>query len=295
MVIAVFNIGGSHISRGCFNVALSRLIGEEGLTRSVPTNDADPMAGLVHLVRMAKAIHGESRRGLSLAVPNPFDHARGISRMRHKLVSFYGLNLKRILSEESGIPEPDILFVNDADAFLLGAISALDISAGPTVGITLGTGVGSAFADGTKIMLEGEGFRIVARSGNSHMTRAQWRISSQREDWKTTICDGQAIYNPCGRSQTRVAKVKLPHSKCFNPSVWNWLKFCVRSARRLILREFCSAAVSPPRQVCSFLRFFQIVGARSASWLFRREILLRCWERQFGGVLSERPSDRTDE
>jgi hypothetical protein len=29
--------------------------------------------------------------------------------------------------------------------------------------------------------------------------------------------------------------------------------------------------------------------------LFRREILLRCWERQFGGVLSERPSDRTDE
>jgi len=157
MVIAVFDIGGSHISQGFFDVALSRLIGEEGLTRSVPTNDADAMAVLVHLVRMAKAIHGESLRGLSLAVPNPFDHARGISRMRHKLVSFYGLNLKRILSEESGIPESDILFVNDADAFLLGAISALDISAGRTVGITLGTGVGSAFADGTKILLKGEG------------------------------------------------------------------------------------------------------------------------------------------
>jgi hypothetical protein len=49
MVIAVFDIGGSHISHGFFNVALSRLIGEEGLTRSVPTNDADAMAVLVHL------------------------------------------------------------------------------------------------------------------------------------------------------------------------------------------------------------------------------------------------------
>jgi glucokinase len=157
MVIAVFDIGGSHISLSSFDVASSRLIGEDGLARSVPTNETDALTVLLDLVRSARALHGSLLKGLSMAVPNPFDHARGISLMQHKLVSLYGLNLKRILSELSGLPEDDIVFVNDADAFLLGSLSVVNISGCRTVGITLGTGVGSAFADGTKILLEGHG------------------------------------------------------------------------------------------------------------------------------------------
>lgn len=157
MVIAVLDIGGSHISQGFFDVALSGLIGEDGLARAVPTNETDALEVLMDLVRSAKALHGGLLQGLCMAVPNPFDHARGISLMQHKLVSLYGLNLKQILSELSGLPEDDIVFINDADAFLLGSLSIVRIPAGRTVGITLGTGVGSAFADGTRILIEGHG------------------------------------------------------------------------------------------------------------------------------------------
>jgi glucokinase len=44
------------------------------------------------------------------------------------------------------------LFLNDAQAFLLGEITALDISSQRVAGFTLGTGIGSAFCDNGHIL-----------------------------------------------------------------------------------------------------------------------------------------------
>lgn len=158
MVIGVFDVGGSHISYGYIDAASFRFIGEgEDLTKSVQTSEGNPLTVLVGLVERAKALYGDALCGLSLAVPSPFDHILGVSQMQHKLIPLYGLNLRQIFSESSALSEPDIVFMNDADAFLLGALFASNLSTGRSVGITLGTGVGSSFANNTEILFDGHG------------------------------------------------------------------------------------------------------------------------------------------
>ena len=69
--------------------------------------------------------------------------------MTHKLHGLHGVDLRAELQVASALPDPAaIRFVNDADAFLLGEWWAGAARGHPrVVGITLGTGLGSAFAD----------------------------------------------------------------------------------------------------------------------------------------------------
>jgi glucokinase len=84
--------------------------------------------------------------GIGVAVPGPFDYARGVSLMKHKFVGIYGVDLiallKRELPELYGMP---FRFRHDANAFLAGELwrGAARGCAGAG-GITLGTGLGVA-------------------------------------------------------------------------------------------------------------------------------------------------------
>ena len=82
--------------------------------------------------------------GIAVAVPGPFDYSNGISWLQHKFASWHGVNVRRHLASRFGIGEKDVLFLNDADAFLLGELQ--DSFPPRAVGITLGTGIGAAFA-----------------------------------------------------------------------------------------------------------------------------------------------------
>jgi glucokinase len=78
--------------------------------------------------------------------------------MRHKLPYLYGVDLRSAVAECFGWLPDQVRFVNDADAFLLGEIGAGLAQIGTrTVGITLGTGVGSAFAVNGRVVTEGSG------------------------------------------------------------------------------------------------------------------------------------------
>ncbi len=96
--------------------------------------------------------------GAGLAMPGPFDYATGISRMRHKLPYLYGVDLRKALAERFGWQPRQVHFVNDAAAFLLGEVGA-GAARGiqHVVGITLGTGIGSAFAVDGHIVTESFG------------------------------------------------------------------------------------------------------------------------------------------
>jgi glucokinase len=82
--------------------------------------------------------------GIAVAVPGPFDYSNGVSWLQHKFASWFGINVRRHLAIRFGVDEKDILFLNDADAFLFGELR--DSFAPRAAGITLGTGVGDAFA-----------------------------------------------------------------------------------------------------------------------------------------------------
>jgi glucokinase len=85
-------------------------------------------------------------------MPGPFDYQNGVSRMTHKLPSLLGVDLKSAIALRFHWQPSQVRFVNDAAAFLLGEIGA-GAAKGfhRSIGITLGTGIGCAFAIGNHI------------------------------------------------------------------------------------------------------------------------------------------------
>jgi predicted NBD/HSP70 family sugar kinase len=106
-----------------------------------------------------QAANGETNiAGASLAVPFPFDCVAGVSLMQHKLTALYGKSLRNALAARFNWPPDRFRFLNDAGAFLLGEVSTgAARGAARAVGLTLGTGIGCAFAvDGANVT-DGEG------------------------------------------------------------------------------------------------------------------------------------------
>jgi glucokinase len=99
----------------------------------------------------------EEFAGAQLALPAPFDYETGISRMRHKLPYLYGVSLREGLAPRFGWQPEQVRFLHDAAAFLLGEITAgAACGAARAVGITLGTGIGSAFALSGHLLTHGD-------------------------------------------------------------------------------------------------------------------------------------------
>lgn len=120
------------------------------------------------IARIASAISqlrgkaaNEPLAGVAVAFPGPFDYANGVSRIRGlgKFDSLYGLELQALLQER--VPELAALpwlWINDAEAFALGELRfGAGQGAKRAVFLTLGTGCGSAFAVGGRLVGEGAG------------------------------------------------------------------------------------------------------------------------------------------
>jgi glucokinase len=91
-------------------------------------------------------------------MPGPFDYARGVSFMQHKLPYLFGRDLRQAFADSLEWVPDQIKFLNDAAAYMLGEIgagAAKDFSR--VVVLTLGTGVGSGFAIDGKVQTEGKG------------------------------------------------------------------------------------------------------------------------------------------
>ncbi|HEY2861773.1 MAG TPA: ROK family protein [Terracidiphilus sp.] len=152
-----FDVGGSHVTAGLCNLTdLNAVRTAAAPLASVETFDgfADLLFGLG-----TEAAAAETRiEGASLAVPFPFDTEAGVSLMQHKLTYLYGKSLRNALAQRFAWAPDRLCFLNDAGAYLLGEVGAGAVKgAHRAVGITLGTGVGCAFAiDGAQVT-EGDG------------------------------------------------------------------------------------------------------------------------------------------
>jgi glucokinase len=151
-IILSFDLGGSHVAAMAarlndpFSGAMRSLALDEGGSATYLFDRLDDVGRLA-----ISALNVSARlAGIAVAVPGPFDYSNGISRLQHKFASWYGINVRRHLAIRFGIDEKDVLFLNDADAFLLGELQ--DSFTPTAVGITLGTGIGAAFAiDGRSV------------------------------------------------------------------------------------------------------------------------------------------------
>ncbi|WEA00521.1 ROK family protein [Mucilaginibacter sp. SJ] len=145
------DIGGTHITAAVIDLEKKMIIED---TRTRLTVDSQGTAAEI-LKSWAEALtqayekFGSLVQQVALAMPGPFDYENGISLIKdlHKYEAIYGLNIKLYLSEELRIDAADILFRNDAEAFLQGEVVAgAGTGSRKALGLTLGTGFGSALS-----------------------------------------------------------------------------------------------------------------------------------------------------
>ena len=153
-IVVGIDIGGSHITAALVDLKAHAIV-PGSLTRS--SVDARGNAEQVikewttAIVGCRTNKNGTSKK-IGIAMPGPFDYEKGISLISglDKYESLYNLNVKELLAAELGIASADIFMMNDASCFLKGEVfGGAAIDCNNVIGITLGTGVGSAtFKDG---------------------------------------------------------------------------------------------------------------------------------------------------
>lgn len=96
---------------------------------------------------------------IAFAFPGPFDYEQGISLVQDqtKYESLYGIDIATKLKEMLNAAALEMRFRNDAEAAILGeALYGAGASYSRLIGLTLGTGLGSAFIAEGNIISEGD-------------------------------------------------------------------------------------------------------------------------------------------
>jgi glucokinase len=155
-VVGALDIGGTHVSAARVRVASTSIDPRSRIHEPLPMR-GDRTELVSAISRVTRSIAEPGIASLGVAVPGPFDYAGGISEMTHKLEGLHGVDLRSELHAASGLDEPAaICFLNDAEAFVLGEWWAGAARGhARAVGVTLGTGLGSAFSEDGRIVRSG--------------------------------------------------------------------------------------------------------------------------------------------
>ncbi len=148
------DIGGSHITAGIVDLK-SREVMRDTFIRA----HVDSKCSAEEIIdEWAKVIdklftsYPDVEKKIGIAMPGPFDYEEGTCMIKglDKFEGLFGLNVKKLLAEKLEINREDILMMNDASCFLKGEVfGGAAIDCNNVIGITLGTGLGSArFHDG---------------------------------------------------------------------------------------------------------------------------------------------------
>ena len=174
----VIDVGGTHVTAALADTGRWRTV--DGTRQRMPLRSDGTAAEIVAtLVSAIRPLGDISWPVLGVSIPGPFDYDKGIGRF-HGVAKFAALNgvdvgsaLRAALGAALPAPPARIAFVNDASAFAIGEwIGGAAQGAGRVVGITLGTGVGSAFLDHGHVIADGPD---VPPSGYAHLLRINGR------------------------------------------------------------------------------------------------------------------------
>lgn len=143
------DIGGTHISVGLVDIDKGEVLGPTAVRGHIDTADhADNIiAAWAAVIRECHHKAGIPLGNIGIAMPGPFDYENGVSLITglHKYESLYGLPVKELLAKDLGLDNHQVKFMNDASAFLAGEMfCGCGRGYKNLVGITLGTGLGSA-------------------------------------------------------------------------------------------------------------------------------------------------------
>lgn len=144
------DIGGSHLTAALVNETTRKLVQDSYTRMRVnPNGTAEEIINTwITAIQHIYKNHPVSSKQIGIAMPGPFDYENGISLITKldKYEALYKLNVKELLTEKLNIPSTSIRMMNDAACFLRGEVY-YGAAKGYTdvIGITLGTGTGSAY------------------------------------------------------------------------------------------------------------------------------------------------------
>ena len=156
-MISVMDVGGTHVTAANVDPDTRVVVGRP--VRVPMDGDAGADAFVDALVDCASRLPPNGGNRWAVALPGPFDYREGIARYRGvgKFDALRGFDLRgALLSQLPGAAS--ISFHNDAEAFLAGEVRAGAGRGHDTlVGLTLGTGIGSCFRRGGRVVRDGPG------------------------------------------------------------------------------------------------------------------------------------------
>lgn len=148
------DIGGSHITAGMVDLKSREVIKNTLIRQHVDAkgNAEEIISTWAMVIDKLFSDHPQPGKKIGIAMPGPFDYEEGTCMIKglDKFERLFGLNVKKLLAEQLNINKEDILMMNDASCFLKGEIfGGAAVDGNNVIGITLGTGLGSArFHDG---------------------------------------------------------------------------------------------------------------------------------------------------
>jgi predicted NBD/HSP70 family sugar kinase len=149
ITIPAVEVGGSHVTATRVDRDAWTVLNDPPFEQPLDPHGSAPQL-LAAIASAASRAEPLAASPLCLAVPGPFDYAAGIARYERvgKFDALRGVDVGAALLEMLPQAPTEITFVNDAVAFTVGEwVAGAAQGAQRVVGITLGTGVGSAFLD----------------------------------------------------------------------------------------------------------------------------------------------------
>ena len=157
--ILTADIGGSHISSSLIELSSMKVLENTTATVKVDSQAKAEDIILDWTTALSRSLvdHKDGIEGIALSMPGPFDYEGGICEMKGvgKYESIFGYNIRLVLFEKfkEYIDSPtQIIFLNDADAFILGAVHTQGYQNERVIGLTLGTGYGSGFVENGQLL-----------------------------------------------------------------------------------------------------------------------------------------------
>lgn len=189
--VPVLEIGGSHVTAALVDLETQRPLDRHDL--SLPLQ-ADREELLEAFLTAGRRLAAPPEAVWGVAIPGPFDYQQGIGRFERvaKFEALNGVDVGAAL--RTGLPAAAVRFLNDADAFGVG-----EVTAGAARGhrravcLTLGTGIGSSFLTDGYPVKSGD---LVPPDGFVHPLRHQGR---DLEDWMSRRALRRAYQAATGR------------------------------------------------------------------------------------------------
>jgi glucokinase len=155
-VYPAIELGGSHVSTARVDLAARELVA--GTHRRMRLDSGAPADAIIRqIAACAQLSAGSEPEAWGIALPGTFDFEAGVGHYAGagKYESLDGVPLRPLLGQAIDPAPFDIAFVNDADAFLIGEwLGGAAAGERLAVGITLGTGIGSAFLEDGRIVTD---------------------------------------------------------------------------------------------------------------------------------------------